>query len=1271
MNDKNIFKERIEKLPQIDGKSEPYILKQRIKHARSHMEWDNNEDALLLDLAKAGVSVPYLSKQLKRSTGAITSRLKRLNEERKTEESEKEVALSESNFFQNSQATEVIRYWRNSLSDMDKMGLSTSKMKQAVQLPSQLFKEARLPSNKIQSFFDEAEEALRKTIKKKLHRKKLTDQEEPAVHQLPVIIAPYIAVKCYEHGQKMGGSNDSQKVYPLWFVATLKRDGTLDVPEELSYPWIERRCLTPNESQAEAVSYPILGDVSEVDAFYAENVFTLEEEKKTGLKWGTFFGFAENLFQSLLDRERDLLFNQHYQLLDVGAILPAGDVLQASHHILSTYDQYLLSKNKKIPSLLEKFCSLEQVELCEALSPETIFDLSKQHLGQMQDHYPLSASQRLSLSYLNAPEHDEIFTIHGPPGTGKTSFLLSVIVSKWIQAIIDQKMPPLLVVASTNNLAVTNVLDNLNQSAQRWLPRFNSYGLYLASKQRAKEAEEKQYPYRLKGNFCSIESMYSAEYCAEATAHVIQQFNQYFEERSDDLSTCKNYIYQKILHIKSLLDKIINFTPTAFSLQQSFFERHGTLEEIEEKIQQNDKKKQHSIIKLHHFHTLKKEWWSYKTKELKWLRFFSWFPFVNVLLKEKITLFMCTHPELNEHTSASLDEIDQIIIKKTIQYQEQQKKTQKIIEDLQQEKIAYENVVKEQKKLEKLSGTVLSINDWLDFSSEHNVLSKLDTTLRYTLFNLATHYWEIEWLLNNQTLSTLSYNREDRKFYWQIQSMLTPCFVTTLHSGPGFFQYRAASQEFEVLDNFVDLLIIDEAGQVMPAIAGALVSTAKKILLVGDTKQIEPIFSLTEGIDFANTKKFGLCTDEYDYEQLKQAGILCSGDTNGHAYGNLVVVGQQKSKFHQKDQQYRGLLLKEHRRCAKEIISYCNELCYANQLIPMTVEKPSLFPRMGYAHIKGVEEKRGGSRFNRHEAETIAAWIHKNQEKILTMCQEKLLDDCIGIVTPFAAQSNALRNALYERGIKLSKAGTIHSLQGAEKPIIIFSPVYSAANTETFFFDRTPNMLNVAVSRAKMSFLVFGDMDVFDPLKTHLPSSLLAKYLFAAEENEIVDLIQPGTIKNAEPEEIDTIVTLDKHRRSLARAFHSAKQEICIVSPFIRENAIKSDNILAIIHEHHQRISIKIYTDPELNKHHQKEFNTMVDALRKAGAQIMLVNKVHSKIITIDERIIVQGSFNWLSASRDLKFSREESSLIYQGKKVSQVIDETMTPIQKKVFKNT
>ena len=78
----------------------------------------------------------------------------------------------------------------------------------------------------------------------------------------------------------------------------------------------------------------------------------------------------------------------------------------------------------------------------------------------------------------------------------------------------------------------------------------------------------------------------------------------------------------------------------------------------------------------------------------------------------------------------------------------------------------------------------------------------------------------------------------------------------------------------------------------------------------------------------------------------------------------------------------------------------------------------------------------------------------------------------------------------------------------------------------------------------------------------------------------------------------------------------------------------------------------------------ESEFNVAKNTLENAGATVILVKNVHSKIIAIDSDVIVEGSFNWLSASRSEQFKREESSIIYSGKHVSRFIQEAINPLK-------
>lgn len=214
------------------------------------------------------------------------------------------------------------------------------------------------------------------------------------------------------------------------------------------------------------------------------------------------------------------------------------------------------------------------------------------------------------------------------------------------------------------------------------------------------------------------------------------------------------------------------------------------------------------------------------------------------------------------------------------------------------------------------------------------------------------------------------------------------------------------------------------------------------------------------------------------YKTLKKNGLNCS-------QSSIMKVAALSCAF---DKYKKGLFLSEHRRCYDEIITYCNKLVYEDRLESKRgsfweESNPliNFLPAMGYKQIiVEKSQKRGTSRRNREEAEQIVAWIKQNYAKIID-CYSKRRNirakELLGIITPFKSQSALIKAIIkkeipeYEQDIAV---GTVHTFQGAERKIIIFSSVYGNKDG-CFFINKAPNLMNVAVSRAKDSFLLFGD----------------------------------------------------------------------------------------------------------------------------------------------------------------------------------------------------
>lgn len=292
---------------------------------------------------------------------------------------------------------------------------------------------------------------------------------------------------------------------------------------------------------------------------------------------------------------------------------------------------------------------------------------------------------------------------------------------------------------------------------------------------------------------------------------------------------------------------------------------------------------------------------------------------------------------------------------------------------------------------------------------------------------------------------------------------------------------------------------MDEAGQVSPEVGVATFSLAKQAIVVGDVKQIEPVWNIIPKIDVGNLKKEGLIEDYNDpvYEKVfDPKGFLASS-------GSIMKMAQNACEFREVGLSEKGVLLVEHRRCFDEIINYCNVLAYNGQLKPLKGKAQNLlFPPMYCIHVEGNSTVAQTSRSNQFEVKAIVDWLCTNREMIIEKYWKKgkmeKIEDMVGIITPFVGQKNSLKVALKDAGFDVNrmKLGTVHALQGGERPIILFSMVYGIGDSGTMFFDRDnkPNMLNVAVSRAQDNFIVFANTRILDK-KSKTPSGILANHL--------------------------------------------------------------------------------------------------------------------------------------------------------------------------------
>lgn len=357
--------------------------------------------------------------------------------------------------------------------------------------------------------------------------------------------------------------------------------------------------------------------------------------------------------------------------------------------------------------------------------------------------------------------------------------------------------------------------------------------------------------------------------------------------------------------------------------------------------------------------------------------------------------------------------------------------------------------------------------------------------VRYAEFWLAVHYYESRWLIESNPISAKQKGKTFENvlddMYHRL-AMISPCMVMTFFMLPKqFYAYDGNDKKHYYMYNYIDLLIVDEAGQMSPEIAAASFSLAKKAIIVGDEEQIPPVWGTPRALDIAMAVSNGVIESRSDYCKLEENGLNCS-------QSSVMRVAALSCPY----KKYKGsLFLSEHRRCYDEIIEYCNKLVYESKLEPKrgtfaNDEKNCLkgvLPALGFKQVTAENSQRAaGSRQNKAEAEAIAVWLKERYEDILKCyMKEERLDkrEVLGIITPFRGQSFLIRRYIKKMLSDYSDfidVGTVHTFQGAERKVIIFSAVYGNKDG-CWFINRSSNLMNVAVSRAKDSFLVFADKE--------------------------------------------------------------------------------------------------------------------------------------------------------------------------------------------------
>lgn len=188
--------------------------------------------------------------------------------------------------------------------------------------------------------------------------------------------------------------------------------------------------------------------------------------------------------------------------------------------------------------------------------------------------------------------------------------------------------------------------------------------------------------------------------------------------------------------------------------------------------------------------------------------------------------------------------------------------------------------------------------------------------------------------------------------------------------------------------------------------------------------------------------------------------------------------------------------------------------------------------------------------------------------------------------------------------------GAVRSLQGAERPIIIFSPVYTK-HADGHFIDMSPSLLKVTVSRARDSFRVLGEMGVFSSAAKGPPCAVLAEMLFSPTDSTLEFGARPRSDLQYSDCLLTTLLDAKEHNGPLSDTLSlaSTTKRVGLLDAFKKATARGAE--------------VDAFVDPLPGQSRSDDGPTQLDAamaaLSKIGVRMHQVRQLHSKIAIVDK----------------------------------------------------
>ncbi|MDI2127053.1 DEAD/DEAH box helicase [Yinghuangia seranimata] len=323
---------------------------------------------------------------------------------------------------------------------------------------------------------------------------------------------------------------------------------------------------------------------------------------------------------------------------------------------------------------------------------------------------------------------------------------------------------------------------------------------------------------------------------------------------------------------------------------------------------------------------------------------------------------------------------------------------------------------------------------------------------------------------------------------WRTLFLLVPVVSTTFASCGRLFRDLGAES--------LGWVLVDEAGQSTPQAAVGALWRARRAVLVGDPLQLEPVVQLPQTVQNLLRSVYGVGAEwmpsvtsaQRVADRTNQWGTSLT-DRGPHGEDSEVWVGAP---------------LRVHRRCENPMFDVCNDLAYEGLMVYGTAEAAFPSPQRRFPNSSWVDVSAGqahGKWIPREGAALadVLAKLHKPRDHVATGYGVDLAR--IRVLSPFRDVVDGARQVVRDlrwegeppegmdrlayaaqvRAFVRDNIGTVHTMQGKEADVVVLvlGTHPDADAPARAWAAAKPNLLNVAVSRARRRLIVIGDRSLW------------------------------------------------------------------------------------------------------------------------------------------------------------------------------------------------